>query len=72
MRIALKLIRFRKPTFMDLKSGRFTSTAQARLHGGQNIPATGTFSKPAPPNPNASRLALSMMLERKIVQLLIC
>ena len=43
----------------------FTSTAQTSLQGGQNKPATGAFSKPAPPSPNASRLALSMILQKK-------
>ena len=48
----------------------FNSTAQARLEGDQIKPATGAFSKSAPPAPNDSRLTLSMILEKKNVQLL--
>ena len=64
VQIALKLIGLRKPTFIDLNPVRFTSTAQVSLQG-QNKLATGAFSKPAPPAPNTSRLALSMILEKK-------
>ena len=64
VQIGLKLIRFRKPTFIDLNPVRFTSTAEVSLQG-QNKLATGAFSKPAPPAPNVSRLTLSMILEKK-------
>ena len=59
MRIALKLIRFRKATFIGLKSG-----AVKLIEGSQNKPATGAFLKPARPTPNARGLVLSMILEK--------
>ena len=64
MQIALKLICFRKPTLIDLKSGVGYSS-QASLQGCQKKLATGAFSKPAPPTLNASRLALSMILGKQ-------
>ena len=58
VRIALKLIRFREPSYIGLKSG----TGLIQLKPVAAVAGFSKFSKPAPPTPNACRLVLSMIL----------
>ena len=58
VRIALKLIRFREPSYIGLKSG----AGLIQLKPVVAVAGFSKFSTPAPPTPNANRLVLSMIL----------
>ena len=59
------LLMMRKSTYLDSAFASPHSLARNTGYSTTKMPATGAFSKPAQPTPNASRLALSMILEKQ-------